>query len=67
MDELALVKKRLSEIPLSELEAVGNGCRPKVPFGTLHKIKYGTTKNPSFKTVKALADYFSLAGVSAAR
>jgi hypothetical protein len=56
MDDLQLIKSRLAAIPISELRALGESSG--IPFGTLFKIKYGTTKNPRFDTVKPLADYF---------
>ena len=56
MDALELVRKRLQAVPISELPALADKCG--VPFGTLHKIKYGTTKNPRFDTVKTLIDFF---------
>lgn len=56
MDDLELVKKGLADTPLSELPAVSE--KTGVPFGTLHKIKYGKTQNPRFDTVKPLADYY---------
>jgi hypothetical protein len=56
MDDLELIQTRLAVVPISDIPqlAVASG----VPFGTLFKIKYGTTKNPRFDTVKALANYF---------
>lgn len=59
MDELQLVRKALDQVPLSELPKHAKAS--KVPFGTLQKIKYGTTKNPRFSTVRKLADYFKSA------
>ena len=56
MDDLQLIQEELSATPISELRALGR--KAKVPFGTLFKIKYGTTKNPRFDTVRVLADYF---------
>lgn len=56
MDDLALVRKRLSKTPISELPALA--AKTGVPFGTLFKIKYGTTKNPRYETVKPLVDYY---------
>ncbi len=56
MNDLELVKERLSETAISDLPALAE--KTGVPFGTLHKIKYGKTKNPRFDTVKPLADYF---------
>ena len=58
MNELELIRERLSAIPISELAEFGK--RAGVSFGTLHKIKYGQTKNPRFETVKKLTDYFRL-------
>jgi hypothetical protein len=56
MDDLQLVKARLAATPISQLEKLGDVTG--VPFGTLFKIKYGTTKNPRWETVKPLADHF---------
>ena len=57
MDDLELIRKRLEDIPVSELSALAERCH--VPFGTLQKIKYGKTKNPRFDTVKQLTEYFA--------
>lgn len=56
MDDLDLIKSRLADIPVSRLPelALATG----VPKDTLIKVKYGTTKNPRYETVKALADYY---------
>lgn len=56
MDDLELVKERLAATPISQLKALGKACG--VPFGTLFKVKYGTTKNPRYDTVKPLAEHF---------
>ena len=56
MDDLDLIKKRLAETPISQLPQLGE--KTGVSFGALFKIKYGTTKNPRFGTVQALADYY---------
>ena len=56
MDDLELIRKRLQDVPISDLPELADKCG--VPFGTLHKIKYGKTKNPRFETVKMLRDYF---------
>lgn len=55
MDDLTLIQSRLSLIPISALVAVS--AETGVPFGTLFKIKYGTTKNPRFDTVKKLTEW----------
>ncbi len=52
MDDLTLIQNRLSLIAISDLDVVAK--KTGVPFGTLFKIKYGTTKNPRFATVKKL-------------
>lgn len=57
MDDLVAIRKKLADTPISELPAVAK--KSGVPFGTLFKIKYGTTKNPRFETVKALSDYYA--------
>ena len=56
MDDLELIRKRLEAVPISELPELAD--KSGVPFGTLHKIKYGKTKNPRFETVKLLREYF---------
>lgn len=56
MNDLELIRSHLSGISISDLPALAE--RSQVPFGTLHKIKYGKTKNPRFETVKALTEYF---------
>lgn len=43
-------------MPISEVEAIAD--KVGVPFGTLHKIKYGQTKFPRFDTVQKLSRYF---------
>jgi hypothetical protein len=57
MDEFQLVLKALDQVRLSDLQK--HATASKVPFGTLLKIKYGTTKNPRFSTVRKLADHFN--------
>lgn len=56
MDDLELVKKRLRATPFSDLKPLGE--KVGVSLGALFKIKYGTTKNPRFETVKVLADHY---------
>lgn len=56
MDDLSLIRKRLSKTPISALHALSD--KTGVPFGTLFKIKYGTTKNPRYDTVKPIAEYY---------
>lgn len=56
MDDLKLVQARLSQVALKDLPAESR--RTRVPAGTLTKIKYRTTKNPRYQTVKKLADYY---------
>lgn len=58
MDDLELIKHRLAQTPISELKALGK--ESGVPFGTLFKIKYGTTQNPRYETVTQLARYYKL-------
>lgn len=55
MDDLKFIQSELSKIAISDLPAVAK--RSKVAFGTLLKIKYGTTKNPRIKTVQSFADF----------
>lgn len=57
MDDLQLVKKELAKLPLSAMDDLGE--KTGVPRDTLIKIKYGTTKNPRYETVKALIEHFS--------
>lgn len=56
MDDLTFVRGELQKIALKDLDALASDCG--VPFGTLQKIKYGSTADPRFQTVKALADHF---------
>lgn len=56
MDDLDLVKARLAGTPISRIQDLADATG--VPFGTLFKVKYGTTKNPRYDTVKPLAEYF---------
>lgn len=56
MDDLQLVRERLAQTPLSDIEIVSEGSG--VPKDTAIKIKYGQTKRPQYETVKRLADYF---------
>lgn len=59
MDDLEKIKRRLERTPLSDLAELSN--KSGVPFGTLQKLKYGTTKNPRFETVKLLTDHYDRA------
>jgi hypothetical protein len=59
MDDLDLVKMRLSRIPLDGLTAVS--MESGVPYGTIWNIKTRKTKNPRYPTVRKLADYFKRA------
>jgi len=56
MDDLELIQKRLANVPASGLAGIAE--LSGVPVGTLQKIKSGETKNPRFKTVKTLRDFF---------
>jgi len=56
MDDLSFVRGELQKVALKDLEDLADKCG--VPFGTLQKIKYGTTDDPRFNTVKLLADHF---------
>lgn len=56
MDDLKLIQSELAKIAISDLHQVSK--KSGIPFGTLFKLKYGTTKNPRIKTVQPLADYF---------
>ena len=59
MDDLELVKQRLSETPVSAL--YGLSQESGVPYGTLWNLKKKKTKNPRYDTVKPLAEYFKRA------
>lgn len=52
MNDLTLIQKELAKVAISDLPAVAE--KVDVPFGTLFKIKYGTTKNPRYETVQKL-------------
>lgn len=56
MDDLQLVKNELEKAALSDMPELEE--KTGVPRDTLIKIKYGTTKNPRYETVKPLVDYF---------
>jgi hypothetical protein len=56
MDDLELVKLRLSETPVDELYGLSKSTL--VPYGTLWNLKKKKTKNPRYDTVKPLADWF---------
>lgn len=56
MDELALVRSRLRATRYSDLAKLAK--KTGVPKDTLIKIKYGTTKNSRFATVKKLANHY---------
>ena len=56
MDHLQLVRSRLGRTQQKDLQRIADEAQ--VPFATLVKIKYGTTKSPRFTTVQKLADYF---------
>lgn len=60
MDDLELIKTRLAAAPISSLRSLS--VDTGIPFGTLFKIKYGTTKNPRWETVKPLAAYYRKQG-----
>jgi hypothetical protein len=56
MDDLELVRERLSKTPVSGLRALSK--ESGVPYGTLWNIKKKKTKNPRYPTVKVLADHY---------
>jgi hypothetical protein len=60
MDDLQLVRHELGKLRLSELDSVANGSG--VPVDTIIKLKYGTTKNPRYETVKPVADFLRSQG-----
>lgn len=65
VDNLELVQEYLAKTPVSKLPAEARAA--KVPFGTLQKIKYGTTKDPGYKTVKKFAAYCRRVAAAAKR
>jgi len=56
MDDLELIKMRLSRTPLEDLYAMSK--ESGVPYGTLWNLRMRKTKNPRYQTVKPLAEYF---------
>ena len=52
MDDLIRIQKKLSSVAISDLHEVET--ETGVPFGTLFKIKYGTTRSPRYDTVQKL-------------
>lgn len=56
MDEIQQVRAELEKRRLCELDEVAKGS--KVPLPTVVKIYYGTTKYPSWPTLKKLVAYF---------
>lgn len=56
MDDLELIKMRLSRTPVENLYAMAQ--QSGIPYGTLWNLKMKKTKNPRYKTVKPLADFF---------
>lgn len=52
VNTLTLIQKELAKVAISDLPAIAE--KVDVPFGTLFKIKYGTTKNPRYETVEKL-------------
>jgi len=56
MDDLELIKMRLSRTPLEDLYRMAR--ESGVPYGTLWNLRMRKTKNPRYQTVKPLAEYF---------
>jgi predicted transcriptional regulator len=56
MDDLELIKMRLSRTPVSELYTLAK--MSGVPYGTLWNIKARKSKSPRYQTVRKLADFF---------
>lgn len=56
MDDLELIKMRLSRTPVQALYRMAQ--ESGVPYGTLWNLKNKKTKNPRYGTVKPLADFF---------
>ena len=56
MDDLELIKMRLSRTPLEDLYRMAQ--ESGVPYGTLWNLRMKKTKNPRYQTVKPLAEYF---------
>lgn len=65
MDDLAFLRKRLAERSITELQV--DADESGVPFGTLHKIKYGKTKNPRWDTIQQAVEYYRAKDAAAAR
>jgi hypothetical protein len=57
MTMLEQVVKTLKAIPLSEVTKISVDLN--IPLPTLHKIRYGKSKNPRILTIQALHDHFS--------
>lgn len=55
-NDLQYVQDELNKVSITDLQVVAD--ESGIPFGTLHKIKYGVTKNPGFNTVTKAAEYF---------
>lgn len=62
MDDLQLIQERLDRVPLKDLPA--EASRIRVPLGTLTKIKYRKTRNPRYRTVKKIAEYYRRLGAA---
>jgi hypothetical protein len=56
MDDLDLIKMRLSRTPVSALYKLAQECG--IPYGTLWNIKARKSKSPRYQTVRKLADFF---------
>lgn len=56
MDDLELIKMKLSRTPVSALGQLAKDSG--VPYGTLWNLKMKKTKNPRYKTFKPLADHY---------
>lgn len=56
MDDLSLVKGELEKLDFKALQRLE--VETDVPATTAAKIRSGETKNPRYKTVRALANYF---------
>ena len=56
MDDLELIKMRLSRLPIEALYKLAQDSG--VPYGTLWHLKMRRTKSPRYPTVRKLADHF---------
>ena len=65
MDDLEFLKRRLAKTTITELER--DADEMGVPFGTLHKVKYGKTRFPRWDTVRRAVEFYRARDTEAAR